>query len=340
MTIDTNIPDANIESLGQDIDKANKIVIIQAENPDGDSLATSLAMEQILGDLGKEVVMYCPVAVAKHLRHLVGWDRVVNELPKNFDMSIILDTTSQSLMPRVFTDQQLPILRSRPMAAIDHHKAEDDLPFAATLAVDTECVSTGEVVYRLAARYNWPINEQSAQMIVSSIMYDSLGLTTPLTTAKSIHTVANLVENYGVKLYELDARRRAMSKKPQEIVSLKGRLLQRIEYASDGQLATIDITWSEIEAYSDKYNPSVLVLDDMRMTEGVKVAVAYKSYPSGRVTAKIRSNLEAPIASQIAEHFGSGGHDHAAGFKINKAESLESVKAEVVSISTKLLNNL
>jgi nanoRNase/pAp phosphatase (c-di-AMP/oligoRNAs hydrolase) len=30
------------------------IVIIQADNPDGDSLASALALENILGDLGKD----------------------------------------------------------------------------------------------------------------------------------------------------------------------------------------------------------------------------------------------------------------------------------------------
>ncbi len=40
------------------INDARKIVVIQAENPDGDSLGSSLALEEILGDLGKEVSLY------------------------------------------------------------------------------------------------------------------------------------------------------------------------------------------------------------------------------------------------------------------------------------------
>ena len=35
------------------IEKASKITIIQAENPDGDSLGSALALEEILGEVGK-----------------------------------------------------------------------------------------------------------------------------------------------------------------------------------------------------------------------------------------------------------------------------------------------
>ena len=37
------------------ITDAQKIIVIQAENPDGDSLGSSVALEEILSDLGKDV---------------------------------------------------------------------------------------------------------------------------------------------------------------------------------------------------------------------------------------------------------------------------------------------
>ena len=49
--------------------------------------------------------------------------------------------------------------------------------------------------------------------------------------------------------------------------------------------------------------------------EGVKVAVAVKTYPDGKVTGKIRCSNGAPIAEKIAAYFGGGGHAYAAGFR-------------------------
>jgi nanoRNase/pAp phosphatase (c-di-AMP/oligoRNAs hydrolase) len=45
------------EVIKDAIAKAEKVVLIQADNPDADSLATSLALEEILGAKGKDV---CP----------------------------------------------------------------------------------------------------------------------------------------------------------------------------------------------------------------------------------------------------------------------------------------
>ena len=50
------------------ITAATTIVVIQAENPDGDSLGSALALEEILGDQKKGVLLYCPVEIPKYLR--------------------------------------------------------------------------------------------------------------------------------------------------------------------------------------------------------------------------------------------------------------------------------
>src|SRR5690606_4193268 len=95
----------------------------------------------------------------------------------------------------------------------------------------------------------------------------------------------------------------------------------------DGKLALIHIPWEEIQAYSDQYNPSVLVLDEMRFVEGVQLGVAIKTYPDGKLTGKIRSNL--PIADTVAGYFGGGGHAYAAGFRVY--ESYDTIIAELVT---------
>ena len=69
--------------------------MIQAENPDGDSLASSLALEEILSDLGKKVSLYAPVEIPKYLRYITSWDRVENSLDTKADLAIIVDTLDE-----------------------------------------------------------------------------------------------------------------------------------------------------------------------------------------------------------------------------------------------------
>src|SRR3954469_19988855 len=83
------------------VNAAQKIIVIQAENPDGDSLGSALALEEILGDLGKDVTLYCPVEIPKYLRYIQGWDRVVNEFDTNAELAIIVDTSADVLITKV-----------------------------------------------------------------------------------------------------------------------------------------------------------------------------------------------------------------------------------------------
>ena len=64
------------DSIKTLLDDTKRIVIIQAENPDGDSLGSSIALESLLEEQGRTVTMYCPVAMPKYLRYVPGWDRV------------------------------------------------------------------------------------------------------------------------------------------------------------------------------------------------------------------------------------------------------------------------
>lgn len=325
----------NIDELKKLVDQSNRILIIQAENPDGDSLGTALALEEILGELGKEPLMYCPVIIPRYLRFIPGWDRVVDELPITFDLSIIVDTSSATLLERVFTPEQQPLIGSKPVVVIDHHEHEIDIPVECTPVISDTAVSTGEMVYEIAQELDWKVSVDAAERIATSILFDSLGLTTQATTARTFQVMSELV-TLGVDVSELDNRRREMMKKSAELVSYKADLMKRIEYHLDGRLATVHIPWEEIEAYSDEYNPSMLVIEEMRMTTGVALAAALKSYPDGKVTCKLRANAEAPIAKDLAAHFGGGGHPQAAGFKV-RGTPVDEIQKEMIEATFILL---
>ncbi len=312
------------------------VVIVQADNPDADSLASSLALEHILEDAGQKVSMYCGVDIPAHLRYLEGWDRVSNELPKSFDASIIVDCTNVTLLEQLERKHLLPKLTAKPVFVIDHHDSTVNLPFEHQLLLDTKAVATGEVIYQLANKVNLSISNKAADMLATSIMADSLGLSTEDVTAKSIHTLADLV-GLGANLARLDAARRAASAKSLEVIAYKGRLLQRIEYYLDNQLAVVDIPWKEIETISPHYNPAILALEELRFAEGVKIAVVLKNYPDGKITGKLRCNYGSLVAGDLAAHFGGGGHAAASGFKTHgwKADEL---KAELIKQAGVLLD--
>lgn len=324
------------DSIKPLITDAQKIVVIQAENPDGDSLGSALALEEILGDLGKDVVLYCAIDMPKYLRYINGWDRVVKDWPTDRELAIIVDTSSALLLhDALATPGVSSFLQSHPVVVLDHHaEVESDLPFDTTLLNDATAIAAGQVVYNLATDAGWSINAQAAEHMFIGIQADSLGLTTQNVDATAYEAAAALVK-LGAKPAEIEARRREFMKKPAEILTYKGELISRIEYLLDGKLATVHIPWEDIEQYSDRYNPSVLVLDEMRLVDTVQIAVAIKTYPDGKLTGKIRSNI--PIGGAVAGYFGGGGHDYASGFKV--FENYDTIMQELVTAVDKAITD-
>lgn len=315
------------------ISSAKKILIIQAENPDGDSLGSALALEEILSDLNKEVKLYCPVEIPKYMRYIKGYDRVDNFFDTSADLVIIVDTTAEVLISKVLeTPGARHFLETHPVLVIDHHISESNLSFDHEL-LTIEAVATAEIIYKLSVDCGWKINQQAAEDMMIAIMSDSLGLTVNNVTSETFYIAGKLTE-LGASNAIIESRRREFMKKSAEILKYKGVLIERIEYYLDGKLALIKIPFEEIQQYSDQYNPSVLVLDEMRFVEGVELGVAIKTYPDGRLTGKLRSNV--PISSTVAGFFGGGGHEYAAGFRVY--ESIDIIIPELISATDKTLS--
>jgi bifunctional oligoribonuclease and PAP phosphatase NrnA len=321
------------EKAAELIQGAKKIVVIQGENPDGDSLGSSLALEEILGDLDKNIVIYCATDVPKYMRYIKGWDRVVATFPTDADMAIIVDTSADILVSKALeTPGVRSFLESHPVLVIDHHTTESSLSFPHEMLAE-DAVATSEIIYALAQKSGWAINAQAAENMLIAIMSDSLGLTTPNVSPNSFFVAGKLTE-LGASNSVIEERRREFMKKSPEILAYKGELIGRIEYFLDGKLALIHIPWEDIQKYSDQYNPSVLVLDEMRLVEGVEIGVAIKTYPDGKATGKLRSN--SPIAEEVAGYFGGGGHKYAAGFRVY--EEYDKIVAELVTATEKAIN--
>jgi phosphoesterase RecJ-like protein len=328
--------ESEILKLKEALNQAQKIVVVQADNPDADSLSSALALEQILGELKKEVFLYCGVDIPSYLKYIPGSDRVSTELPKQFDLGIIVDTSSDSLLEQLDKTGSKSWLAAKPCVIIDHHATKPTITFA-NIIISAKAVATAEVVYELAQSLNWPLNREAKELLAVGIMSDSLGLTSESTTARSIHVIAELVES-GVAMAELEnARRESMRREP-ELIPYKGRLLERVEFLAAGRLAAITIPQEELDKYSPLYNPPMLVLDDMRLARGVDLAVAFKTYRDGKITAKIRCNFGVSIADKLAEHFGGGGHSYASGFKLQDGRDLAEVKAEFIEVTSRLLD--
>jgi bifunctional oligoribonuclease and PAP phosphatase NrnA len=329
------IDENTVSRFAELVGSAKTILVIQAENPDGDSLGSALALEEILGDMGKQVSMYCPVNIPSYLGYIKGWDRVTDEFSAKFDMSIIVDTASAVLLERAIIPEQRAAISQKPCIVLDHHTTEGTIPFETITITDPTKVATGELIFDIAKLAKWAVNPQACEDLAIAIMSDSLGLVSEATTSSTVHCVAELLEG-GASLAAIEERRRDYMKKSPEILNYKGQLLQRVEYFNEGSLAIVHVTWEEITKYSSQYNPGILVIDEMRLVNKVKVAIVLKTYPDGKITGKVRANPGYKVAETIARFFGGGGHPYVAGFR-TYSDNYEEVKNELIKCVAKTL---
>jgi len=307
--------------------------VVQAENPDADSLGSALALEEALPN--EIVSLYCPVQVPKYLRYLQGWDRVVDDFDLEAEAAIIVDTSAQILLSKTLMKPEIAnFLQNKPVLVIDHHETEPDLPFEfAEIRAPVE--STTRLIFEDLTEDGQTISASVAQNLLAGLMSDTLGLTTASTGAGSFRLAADLIDR-GANIYQLEQSRYELMKKSQRVLRYKADLIERVEYHLDGRLATVLIPFEEIQKYSDEYNPNVLILDELRMVEGVELAVALKTYPDGKLTGKLRASK--PVAEELAAAFGGGGHPYAAGFRIY--EDYAKFLPELIKVAADLLERL
>jgi phosphoesterase RecJ-like protein len=328
------------EQLQQLITNAEQILIIQADNPDADSLGSALALESILGELGKSTYLYCSVDMPMYLRYMPGWDRVSKDIPSNFDLSIIIDASTMTLLDAFQNPSVKGVVASKPCIILDHHEITDNpIPFATVTINDGSRASTGELIYIIGKELSWPMNIDALEFIASTILGDTQGLTNELAKAETYRVMAELIEQ-GVNRPKLEEIRREYGKMPEPIFRYKAKLIERTELYADGRLAIVTVPQNEINEYSPLYNPAPLIQNDILQTVGVQMAIVLKHYDSGRITAAIRANNGATVAGTLAEHFGGGGHQYASGFKLTDNRPLNEVKSECISKATELLDNL
>ncbi len=288
---------------------ANTILILQPDSPDGDSLGSALGLEEIFGELDKQTYMYSYKEPENYLRTQEGWDRIGQDLPKQFDLTILVDTGSPALI-KAALEHHHTALTSKPFFIIDHHVSRQDFGFAVTEIIEAGAAAA-EVITRICIELGWTINKAAASKLATAILSDSLGLTTPDSTADTLDALTHLVR-CGANLYDLYTVKRESSALSEELFKLKGQLITSVQFHADGRLAVLEIPPAIVAQYKDVAEPYTLVINDMQWTKGVELAAVFKNYGT-KINVPLRS--KSGLAAPIAEKFGGGGHPNAAAYR-------------------------
>lgn len=167
----------------EQIEKAQKIVLVTHLSPDGDAMGSSLGLYHYLQDLGKEVRVVVPNAFPYFLKWMNGAkDVVVNTyiptvaeaLIKNADLIFCLDFNT---LKRIGALGELVEQSSAKKILIDHHLDPDE-DFDVVISYP-KISSTSEIVFRLITQLGdfERITSTLAECIYTGMMTDTGGFT-------------------------------------------------------------------------------------------------------------------------------------------------------------------
>jgi phosphoesterase RecJ-like protein len=302
---------AGIEQVVGELRARERFLLTAHEGPDGDALGSLLGMHHLLGQLGKDSVMFMaakefPLPIEYRFLPL---EEVFHEPPA--DMSdrtvVFLDCGNIDRMPVEFLSDG-----DNFRINIDHH--HDNTRFGDVNLVETGASSTAEIVYELAIALGAEVTPEIAAALYVGLITDTGKFMYENTNAHT-HRIAAALIDAGVAVD--DTYRRLYEHVPIEKLRLLSRALDGIQRFCGERLIVSYITAADYEASGAGEEMTEGIIDHLRSIEGAKVAALIRDQGDrGRAARKVslRSSGGEIDVSAVARVHGGGGHKRAAGF--------------------------
>ena len=314
-----------LDIILEEIKKANTIVILTHESPDGDAIGSSLAMEKALRDMGKE-----PDVIIKE------YPRIFNFLPnankvkeetdvEKYDLAISLDCADlKRLVGKEYFEE------AKKTIVIDHHGSNTmygDINF-----VNPVAPACCEILIGMFTYFNIDINIELGSCILTGIITDTGGFKYQGVTAETFEFTAELLEK-GVNVS--DIYKRVLETKTKANFELMKRTIDRMEFLEDGKVTFTYITSKDLKEVDAKIGDHEGLVEIGRDVEGVEVSVFIRQKDEEETyKVSMRSNDYVNV-SDVCMMFGGGGHEKAAGAVIQG--DIEQVKQKIMKELKKVL---
>lgn len=306
------VPDAVVDRIS----RARCVLAIGHENPDADTLGSTVGVGLIVDALGGQATLACsdPPPPLYSFLPLVDEFRTDPDREAAYDLLVLSDTATVDRIGSI-GERNGERLRSLPRVIIDHHVSND----AAEAAdwVDPTAAATCELTALLAVRLGVPLDMHDgalATALMAGIVMDTATFAHPNATPRTLEVAAALVEA-GAPLSEIS--RRLYRSKPEAQLRLFGRVLDRLETSADGLVVWSVLRASDLPATGAIPPHAEGIIDLLAQAEEAEVAILFKE-ADGRTRVSVRTKPGGVDATELTGAFGGGGHARAAGATVER----------------------
>lgn len=273
--------------------------------PDGDCLGSTLGLYNYLmenmPELEVDLYLEEPGKEFSYLTNIGKIRHTVQE-HKQYDVFFVLDCSSVDRIEpfaELFTGAVKTI-------CLDHHIS--NLDFADVNLVKPDASSTCEVLYSTLDEAK--ISKAVAECIYTGIIHDTGVFKYSCTSAYTMEIAGKMMEK-GIDYSDIIDN--SFYKKTYVQNQILGRALLESVLFYDGKCIFSSVTQEEMDFYGVSGKELGGIIEQLRLTEGVEVAIFLYQTGVREYKVSLRSKKMIDV-SRIATHFGGGGHVRAAGF--------------------------
>lgn len=311
----------------QQLKNSNHVFLCSHINPDGDAIASVIAMGLLLASLQKETTLYNESPIPAVYRFLPSVKRIVRHIDKQaiYDTAIVLDCGDLHRVGKAASFvSRIPVVIN-----IDHHVS--NTRFGDFQLIDSSACASVEIIYRLLKEMELPISKDIATLIYTGILTDT-GSFRFSNTNKSAFTICKEMIDIGVDPYYV--ARNIYETFSLGYMKLLHKALGSIEISKNGKLAIITLTQEMLDETGAQPEEINGLINYAKAINNVKIAVLIHSISNtkeeaqGRFHVSLRSDGTVDVAA-FASSFGGGGHYRAAGF---------SIESSIVDLKNRIFN--
>lgn len=275
--------------------------------PDGDCAGSCLATYRYIKTYYPKLdaALYLE-PIPNKFRFLAGAEEIIQPCgeEKSYDLFIALDCGDAARLG----DAAKYFYSAAKTICVDHHVSNDS--FADENYIFPDASSTSELIFGLIGEEK--VTKEIAECIYLGIVHDTGVFQYSCTSARTMEIAGKLMEK-GIDFSKIVDD--TFYKKTYEQNLILGKALVKSERFCDGKVIASVITKKEMEESDVLPRHLDGIVNQLRITRGVELAVFLYQTDEGGYKASTRSNGRVNVA-ELAMKFGGGGHERAAGFSI------------------------
>lgn len=314
-----------IRTILEKIEAGQRFLVASHESPDGDAMASTLALTNFLRECGKDALAYNRDGVPQDYTFLPGAENLVYEIPSGatFDVGFVLDAGE---LRRAGTHLK-EVCRS--LVNIDHHPFSED--FGDVYYVDEEASATGAMIYRLVKASGRPLSQEVALCVYTAILADTGSFRYSNANPEAFTTAAAMVAR-GVNPWDVASS--LYESQDEKRLRLLAQALATLTVSSCGRYASVAVTQAMYDQARAGAEHTDGFVNYPRSVRGVEVAIFFRQVSATSFKLGFRSKGRIDVGA-LSREFGGGGHHNAAGAVVDG--TLDEVRATVFSRLDSLL---